>query len=195
MRRNETTSNSSSGLSSELNQSNSISVRRSSTRRDVNNESGKIYIYQDNVQEVLGGFVDPTMEFLVDSLIDLGDLEITIPEGGICLTGLTDEAGFISASDGHTMFKSEGIGSGEIKITGLDLTQTGNDSALFYLWSDDQWNDFTFQRNVMNVQSAGVAYGYDQLVVNKNLPLDERIRFVYDNGERIRISTDPIIID
>tara|TARA_R110000803_G_scaffold209155_2_gene278440 strand:- start:476 stop:1015 length:540 start_codon:yes stop_codon:yes gene_type:complete len=156
----------------------SVSNRIHRLEIDKSCEGKTIYIDQSDYLEELSN-IKEGFKYCIDSVIDLEGFEIIVPSFGLNLHGMSSAAGLTDSTNGHSMFKSEGDGSGDVTINGLNLTQSGDDTVIFYIWAIDKFNDFTFTRNVVDASSCGVVYGYDELKEAKNLPLNYKIRFMY----------------
>lgn len=151
---------------------------------DKSCEGKTIYIDQSDYLEELSN-IKEGFKYCIDSVIDLEGFEIIVPSFGLNLHGMSSAAGLTDSTNGHSMFKSEGDGSGDVTINGLNLTQSGDDTVIFHIWAIDQFNDFTFTRNVIDASSCGAVYGYDELREAKNLPLNYKIRFIYKDDLEI----------
>ena len=178
MRRNSTSISVSDDSTTSIDHSNSILIRTSENRRDVSCVGQTIYLNQNNFLEELSD-IKEGFTYCLNTVIDLDGFEISIPTYGLNIHGMNGLGGFTDSTNGHSMFKSEGDGSGDVTINGLNLTQSGDDTVIFHIWAIDQFNDFTFTRNVIDASSCGAVYGYDELKEAKNLPLNYKIRFIY----------------
>ena len=148
--------------------------------------SKTIYVDQSDYLEELSN-IKEGFTYCIDSLIDLNGFEIVIPSYGLHLHGMSNAAGLTDSTDEHTMFKSEGEGSGNITITNLNLTQAGSNSALFWLWSQDSFNDFALELSVMSVVSFGAIYNFDTVNELKNSVSSMYNNFIQET-EFVRVS-------
>ncbi|MGB1215969.1 MAG: hypothetical protein ACPG4X_21560 [Pikeienuella sp.] len=77
--------------------------------------------------------IDSTKNYMIDGVIDLGARSITIPEGGLSISGLNgarDTSKLITSEDNHTLFVT-GTYSGGIVMESLTITVDGTGSKVF----------------------------------------------------------------
>ena len=129
----------------------------------------RIIVNQLNVATTLGGTIDSTKEYFIDGIIDMGNIQITVPATGITLKGFSfDISGLTSSEDSYTMFVSASIGgdgNGSGNVLGMDyyVSVTGAGSKVYELYDDTGFNAFEFQRiNYINCSSLGDLYNYRQ---------------------------------
>jgi hypothetical protein len=112
----------------------------------------------------LAGTLDSTVEYFIDGVIDMGSQTITVPAGGLNLSGYNfDISKLVSSEAGYTMFISAGGGSGNLlgKDYGIEVTGTG--SQVYNLTSATGFDAFEFARiNYNDCTSLGTITGYRQ---------------------------------
>ena len=153
---------------------NNIRLANGSTNSLMSMQSGKpdwidtntVIVTQENVATTLGGTIDSTKAYAIDSIIDLGTTEITIPSTGISIVGLTfDISGLVSSENNHTMFKS--VGCGNVLMKDLHLITSGTGSKLFDLVDDNGFHALEFARvNFNDCTSMGVLDNFRQGLEN-----------------------------
>jgi hypothetical protein len=112
----------------------------------------------------LAGTLDSTVEYFIDGIVDMGSQTITVPVGGLSLSGYNfDISKLVSSAAGYTMFVSAGGGSGNLlgKDYGIEVTGTG--SQVYNLTSATGFDAFEFARiNYNDCTSLGTITGYRQ---------------------------------
>jgi len=126
----------------------------------------RIIVTQSNVATTLGGVIDPTKEYFLDGLIDCSGLftTITVPVGGIYITGYNfDISGIICSDDNFTLFTS-GIGdSGNVLFYNFKIEVSGANSKVYDL--TDVTGNNAIECNIVNYDnctSLGDLYNYRQ---------------------------------
>jgi len=131
-----------------------------------NNLDSVIVVNQANAAIELGGVIDSTKTYLIDGKIDMGSVSITVPAGGIVLSGYSlNTSGLFSSADNYTMFVSESIAIGSGDVLGADfyMSVTGNNSKIYNLYSSDSFGAIEFYRiNYIDCTSLGDLYDYRQ---------------------------------
>lgn len=93
----------------------------------------KIIVNQANAVTILGGVIDSTKMYEIDGIVDLGITEITVPIGGMYLTGKSfDIDALISTEDNYTMFKSDPT-CGNVYVSSMDISVSGANSRVYNL--------------------------------------------------------------
>jgi hypothetical protein len=93
------------------------------------------------------GVIDSTKVYLIDGVIDMTGVTITVPAGGINMTGYTfDVSQLICADDDYTMFISADGGCGNVLAQDIGMTASGINSQLFDLVSATGFDAFEFDR-------------------------------------------------
>ena len=114
----------------------------------------------------LSGVLDSTKEYFINGIIDMGTTQITVPVGGLSLTGYNLEiSGLTSSASNYTMFISESavIGSGNLLGKDYFISVTGTGSKAYELYDATGNNAFEFVRiNYINCTSLGDLYDYRQ---------------------------------
>ncbi|QDP52066.1 MAG: hypothetical protein Unbinned706contig1000_10 [Prokaryotic dsDNA virus sp.] len=114
----------------------------------------------------LSGVLDPTKEYFINGVIDMGSTQITVPVEGLSLTGYNLEiSGLTSSEPNYTMFISESavIGSGNLLGKDYFISVTGAGSKAYELYDATGNNAFEFVRiNYINCTSLGDIYDYRQ---------------------------------
>ncbi|NRA94439.1 MAG: hypothetical protein HRU26_17540 [Psychroserpens sp.] len=94
--------------------------------------AGRIVVTQNNFPYTLGGDIDSSKEYFLDGVIDVGDITINIPSGGLLLTGYGfDLSKLVSSEDNYTLFSS--ANSGNIFLRSFSIQITGTNSQVFDL--------------------------------------------------------------
>lgn len=115
----------------------------------------------------LGGVIDSTIAYVPDGIIDMGAIQITIPNDGITIVGIAQNiSGLISSENNYTMFIDGGGGvnySGNVFLSRMTITTSGTSSKPFDL--DNNGNggavelvDFSF----LNCSDLGELTAYRQ---------------------------------
>ena len=127
-----------------------------------------ILVNQDNVSTTLGGTIDSTKEYFIDGQIDMGATQITVPSGGMTLTGYNfDLSALYSSEDNYTMFISDGGGSGNLLGRDYEIRVTGTNSKVYDLTDATGFNAFEFARvNYTACTSLGEITNYRQGLEN-----------------------------
>ena len=112
----------------------------------------------------LAGTLDSTKEYFLDGVIDMGTQSITVPSGGLNLSGYNfDVSKLTSSAPGYTMFVSDAGGSGNILGKDYGIEVTGASSQVYSLTSATGFDAFEFARiNYNNCTSLGTISGYRQ---------------------------------
>ena len=112
----------------------------------------------------LSGTLDSTKEYFIDGIVDMGSQSITLPQGGLSLTGYNfDVSKLISSAAGYTMFISPVGGSGNLIGKDYAIEVTGSGSQVYNLKSDTGFEAFEFARiNYNNCESLGSIDNYRQ---------------------------------
>lgn len=112
----------------------------------------------------LSGVLDSTKEYFIDGIIDMGAQQITIPAGGLNLSGYNfDISQLVSSEAGYTMFVSPVGGSGNLLGKDYGLEVSGVGSQVYNIESVTGNEAFEFARiNYNNCSSLGVITNYRQ---------------------------------
>jgi hypothetical protein len=112
----------------------------------------------------LAGTLDSTKEYFIDGIIDMVDQSITVPVGGLNLTGHNfNVSQLMSSSNGYTMFVSPAGGSGSVLGKDYAVSTSGSSSQVYNLTDATGFNAFEFQRiNYNDCTSLGTIDGYRQ---------------------------------
>lgn len=112
----------------------------------------------------LSGTLDPTKEYFIDGIVDMGSQSIEVPAGGLYLSGYNfDTSKLISSATGYTMFISPVGGSGNIIGKDYAIEVAGASSQVYDLVSATGFDAFEFSRiNYNNCESLGEINGYRQ---------------------------------
>lgn len=95
--------------------------------------------------------IDSDVVYFIDGDIDMGSIEITVPEGGLFINGHGHGISALHSSENNkTLFKN-GLGtySGDIIMDGLTMYMTGVGSKIFDV--DNDGNNSAFEMNSCNV--------------------------------------------
>ena len=112
----------------------------------------------------LSGDLDSTKEYFIDGTIDMGITQITVPQGGLTLSGYSfDISKLTSSASNYTMFVSPVGGSGNILGSDYAIEVTGTTSQVYDLVSDTGFEAFEFIRvNYNDCTSLGEIDNYRQ---------------------------------
>ena len=95
----------------------------------------------------LAGTLDPTKEYFIDGIVDMGSQSIEVPQGGLNLTGYNfDVSKLISSASSYTMFTSPLVGSGNVLGKDYAIEVTGTGSQVYDITSDTGFEAFEFAR-------------------------------------------------
>ena len=135
-----------------------------SNQLELSKLDNRIHIRQDNAISILGGTIDPTKEYFLDGIIDMGSTSIEIPSGGINLKGYDfNVSGLVSSESNYTMFTSPTGGSGDILWQDFKVEVTGANSKMLDVFSDNGFKAYEIARiNFNNCTSLGVIDNYRQ---------------------------------
>ena len=96
-----------------------------------------VVVKQSNFRQIFANPISSDTEYFIDGFIDIGDLSIEVPAGGINIQGYNYNLSKISTSeDNHTIFTSPVGGSGNVIIKSLTLTASGTSSKVYDLTAD-----------------------------------------------------------
>lgn len=129
-----------------------------------NNLVNRIIVNQSNVAVTLGGVIDSTKAYFLDGVIDLGSIEIEVPDTGINIKGYDfNTSGLFSSEDNYTMFTSPVGGSGDVVWDKLNISVTGINSKVFDIEDSTGFNAIEITNvNYNNCTSLGTINGYRQ---------------------------------
>lgn len=126
----------------------------------------RIIVTQANVAITLGSVIDPTKEYFLDGIIDVGATQITVPIEGINIKGYNfDLSGLVSTEDNYTMFISETllIGSGDILGSDFYITTSGVNSKVYEIYDSNGLHAIELNNiNYIDCTSLGDIHGYRQ---------------------------------
>ena len=131
---------------------------------ESNTLKNRIRVDQINAATVLGGTIDPSKEYFIDGIIDLGATQITVPAGGINFKGYDfNVSKIISSSSNYTMFVSPVGGSGDIIWQDIGFEVTGASSQLMNVIGATGFEAFEIGNiNFNNCTSLGTINNYRQ---------------------------------
>ncbi len=110
------------------------------------------------------GIIDSTKEYFLDGIIDMADLELEVPAGGIFISGYNfNLSGLISSEDNYTLFTSPVGGSGDILFMDMLIDISGTNSKVYDIKSDTGFEAIEVSRiNYNNCTSLGNIDNYRQ---------------------------------
>ena len=116
----------------------------------------------------LAGVLSSGMDYLVDGVVDMGSQSITVPQGGLHISGLTPGVGkLISTENNYTMFVDDGVFSGDFIATGVDFEVTGTSSKVWDLDNDENNGAIEFvECNFLRCTTLGPVASYRQGLFN-----------------------------
>ena len=125
----------------------------SSSTGSANSISSRIIVNNSNVTKTMGGVIDSTKQYLIDGVVDLGANTITVPPGGINITGLgLDISKLVSSIDNYTMLESPLSGSGNVFLEELTFEVLGASSKVFQL--QDATGFHAVEMNIVNFDNC-----------------------------------------
>jgi len=112
----------------------------------------------------LAGALDSTKEYFLDGVIQMGTQTITIPAGGLNISGYNVNASkLVSNEDNYTMFLSEAGGQCNILGQGYSVTVSGTNSQVYDIRSDNGLGAFNFTIvDMIGCTSMGTVDNYLQ---------------------------------
>ena len=112
----------------------------------------------------LSGTLDPTKEYVIDGVVDMGSQSIEVPAGGLNIRGWNfNVSKLISSANNYTMFTSPVSGSGDVLGADYAIEVTGANSQVYDLKAVDNFRAFEFERiNYNNCVSLGQIDSYRQ---------------------------------
>lgn len=124
----------------------------------------RIRVDQSNVSSTLGGVIDSTKQYFIDGEVDLGNITIEVPQGGIHIAGFGyDISKLYSSENNYTMFSSPIGGSGNVLLSHFTICVDGIDSKVYELTDFNGFNALEIEViNYENCSSLGSLNGYRQ---------------------------------
>jgi hypothetical protein len=112
----------------------------------------------------LAGTLDSTKQYFIDGIVDMGSQSISVPAGGLNLTGYNfNVSQLVSTASSYTMFVSPVGGSGDILGKDYAISVSGTSSQVYDLTDATGFNAFEFARiNYNDCTSLGTINGYRQ---------------------------------
>lgn len=127
--------------------------------------STQVIVNKHNYAVTLGsGNVSSLKTYLIDGVIDVGNLPIVVPEGGLYLYGTDIDFSFLTSSeDNFTLFTSPVGGSGNMLIRQLTFTVSGTNSQVYDITDSNGFHAIEVDRiNYTSCSSLGKIDGYRQ---------------------------------
>lgn len=112
----------------------------------------------------LEGELDSNKYYLIDGDINMGDIIINIPEGGLSIGGLGSSVSrLFSNSNNYTMFNTSVSGTSNLVISGLEIEVSGTLSSVYNVKSSGVNGAVVFDGiRYTNCSSLGVIDGFFQ---------------------------------
>ena len=112
----------------------------------------------------LAGDLDSTVEYFIDGVVDMGSQSITIPVGGLNITGYDfDISKLLSTEDNYTLFISPVGGSGNYIGKNHSVEVSGTASQVYDIVDSGGFHAIEVERvNYDNCTSLGTIDGYRQ---------------------------------
>jgi len=109
-----------------------------------------------------GDTIDSSKEYFLDGIIDMGSKTITVPAGGIKVTGFNfDLSKMVSSENNYTMFS--GTNSGNVLFKDFAIEVSGTSSQAYALTSNTGFDAYEIARiNFNNCTSLGELCGFRQ---------------------------------
>ena len=110
------------------------------------------------------GTIDPTVEYFIDGVVDMGSTSIEIPAGGINIRGYNlGISKLVSTAASYTMFTSPVGGSGNVLGQDFTIDVSGTGSQVYDIVSQSGFDAIEFARlNYENCTSLGSIDNYRQ---------------------------------
>ena len=126
--------------------------------------NNRVTVTQENLNDTLGGVIDPTVQYFLDGVIDMGSTSIEVPADGIYISGYNfDISGLTSSEDNYTLFTSPAGGSGNILFGDFFISVSGSGSKVYDIIGDTGFEAIEVNRiNYNNCSSLGVIDSYRQ---------------------------------
>ncbi len=114
---------------------------------ETTGETGEVYDTKIRVYEAeqLSGVLESNKIYIIDGVIDMGNISIVVPSGGVSIVssgqGAFGVSGFSSSEEDYTLFTyEEGSYSGNLFLSGgLEITLTGENSSVFNLFNNESF--------------------------------------------------------
>lgn len=102
--------------------------------------------------------------YLVDGVIDMGSIQIIVPQGGLTIHGLDFQISkLMTSTAGTTLFIDDGVFSGSLYLRQLTVDVSGTGSQVFDLDNDGNFGAIELTNfNFENCLSLGVVDSYRQ---------------------------------
>lgn len=115
-------------------------------------------------RQQLQGDLRSDIVYIIDGIIDMGNVSIVIPAGGLSLRGWSfDVSQLISTEDNYTLFTSPVGGSGNLVMINLGIDISGNSSQVYDIISATSSDAFEINAiNYNNCTSLGSIDNYRQ---------------------------------
>lgn len=117
----------------------------------------------------LSGTLVSDKTYIVDGTVDMGAQAITVPEGGLSISGVSggrDTSVLTSSENSYTMFITDTY-SGDLVMSGLTITTDGTSSQVFDLDNNGNGNGIDIDCvNFTSCTSLGELTAYRQLLLN-----------------------------
>jgi hypothetical protein len=112
----------------------------------------------------LAGILDSTKEYFIDGIINMAAQQISVPAGGLTLTGYNfDVSKLTSSVENYTMFISPAGGSGNVIGRDYAVEVTGASSQVYDITGATGFEAFEFARvNYNDCESLGTITSYRQ---------------------------------
>jgi len=125
----------------------------------LNNTEVRVQVPSD-----LAGTLDSLKVYVIDGDIDMGTQAITVPQGGLTLKGFGfNPSKLTSSANNYTMFIDDGVFSGDIFITGMQISVTGTTSKVFDLDNAENGDAIEFDTvNFQDCTSLGTVKSFRQ---------------------------------
>ena len=131
---------------------------------------GRIVVTQENVLTTICGTIDPTKEYFLSGIIDLGGRQIKVPVEGMDIRGYSaNTSGLVSSENNHSMIISRtddfgtNLKSGDLIISNISIEVSGTNSKVYDLYDVDGSHKVEFNNvKYNNSTSLGNLYDYNR---------------------------------
>lgn len=145
----------------------SVSGRWDNTSSEL---KGRIVVTQENILTTICGTIDPTKEYFLSGIIDLGEKQIKVPVEGMDIRGYSaNTSGLVSSENSYSMIISRtddfgvNLKSGDLIISNISIEVSGTNSKVYDLYDVDGSHKVEVNNvNYNNCTSLGNLYDYNR---------------------------------
>ena len=131
---------------------------------------GRIVVTQENILTTICGVIDPTKEYFLSGIIDLGHKQIKVPVEGMDIRGYSaNTSGLVSSENSYSMIisRTDDLGvnlkSGDLTISNISIEVSGTNSKVYDLYDVDGSHKVEVNNvKYNNCTSLGNLYDYNR---------------------------------